>query len=211
MQLREVPGLPPDDVSPPVVAEAGDPFAELRIVHLLARLPRGEAIRVRDVELDGLLAARVARSFARLDRSAAREQLLQAVARKLSGEPRVAPHEEPPFPGDDAPPPYPGVVARRVRFGLPKLADPRRAKWILLEVDGRTFGLAVDRVTDVFGTGGAEIRRAPALGGGDDVRGISGVTTYDGALTFVLDVSRFGILIEPLLMAGLVGKGATIS
>ena len=103
------------------------------------------------------------------------------------------------------------ILDLRVRFGLPKLADPRRAKWILLEVDGRTFGLAVDRVTDVFGTGGAEIRRAPALGGGDDVRGISGVTTYDGALTFVLDVSRFGILIEPLLMAGLVGKGATIS
>jgi hypothetical protein len=49
VQLREVPGLPTDDLSPPVVAEAGDPFAELRIVHLLARLPRGEAIRVRDV------------------------------------------------------------------------------------------------------------------------------------------------------------------
>ena len=100
------------------------------------------------------------------------------------------------------------ILDLRVRFGLPKLADPRRAKWILLEVENRTFGLAVDRVTDVFGTGGAEIRRAPALGGGDDVRGISGVTTYDGALTFVLDVSRFGVLIEPLLQAGLVGKAS---
>ena len=49
MELRETPGLPPADLSPPVVAEAGDPFAELRIVHLLARLPRGEAVRLRDI------------------------------------------------------------------------------------------------------------------------------------------------------------------
>jgi len=31
------------------VAEAGDPFSELRVVHLLARLPRGAAVRVRDI------------------------------------------------------------------------------------------------------------------------------------------------------------------
>jgi hypothetical protein len=49
MQLRETPGLPDLDLRPPVVAEAGDPFSELRVVHLLARLPRGAAIRVRDI------------------------------------------------------------------------------------------------------------------------------------------------------------------
>jgi hypothetical protein len=49
MELRDTPGLPPADLSPPVIAEAGDPFAELRIVHMLARLPRGQAIRVRDI------------------------------------------------------------------------------------------------------------------------------------------------------------------
>jgi hypothetical protein len=49
VELHEIPGLPPADLSPPVVAEAGDPFAELRIVHLLARLPRGETVRVRDL------------------------------------------------------------------------------------------------------------------------------------------------------------------
>lgn len=101
------------------------------------------------------------------------------------------------------------IVDLRARFGLPRLSDPRRAKWILLDVEGRTFGLAVDRVTDVFGTGGAEIRRAPALGNGDDVRGIAGVTTHDGALTFVLDVSRFPLLLEPLVEAGLVGRDPT--
>ncbi|HWA74123.1 MAG TPA: chemotaxis protein CheW [Polyangiaceae bacterium] len=90
------------------------------------------------------------------------------------------------------------VVDLRVRFGLPPINDPRRAKWLLIEVEGRSIGLAVDRVTDVFGTGGAEVLPAPALGRGDEERGITGVTKHDGALVFVLDVAAFDVLTEPL-------------
>ena len=44
-ELRSEPaGLPGPDLAPPIVAESGDPFAALRIVHLVACLPRGEAI-----------------------------------------------------------------------------------------------------------------------------------------------------------------------
>jgi hypothetical protein len=49
VELRELPGLPDPHLQPPVVAEVSDPFADLRVVHLLARLPRGRAVRVRDV------------------------------------------------------------------------------------------------------------------------------------------------------------------
>ena len=49
MQLRQTPGLPDPGLQPPIIAESGDPFAELRVVHLLARVPRGEPVRVRDV------------------------------------------------------------------------------------------------------------------------------------------------------------------
>ena len=49
MQLRQTPGLPDPNIQPPTVAEVGDPFGELRVVHLLARLPRGSAVRVRDI------------------------------------------------------------------------------------------------------------------------------------------------------------------
>ena len=49
LALRDVPGLPDPDIRPPVVAESGDPFASLRVVHLLAQVPRGQAVRVRDV------------------------------------------------------------------------------------------------------------------------------------------------------------------
>jgi hypothetical protein len=46
------------------VAERGDPFAELRVVHLLARIPRGEPVRVRDI-VDRLNAEHLGWSFAR--------------------------------------------------------------------------------------------------------------------------------------------------
>jgi purine-binding chemotaxis protein CheW len=92
------------------------------------------------------------------------------------------------------------IVDLRSRFGLPRLPERQRSKWILIRVEGRILGLAVDRVTDVFGTGGVEVRPAPALGGGEERRGILGVTSYDGGLVFVLDVSGFASLIGALDM-----------
>jgi hypothetical protein len=64
LSLRAVPGLPEASLRPPVVAEPGDPFAALRIVHLLARVPRGVPVRVRDV-VDALNAAWLDWSFDR--------------------------------------------------------------------------------------------------------------------------------------------------
>jgi purine-binding chemotaxis protein CheW len=97
------------------------------------------------------------------------------------------------------------IVDLRVRFGLPRSIEPRKGKWILVDVEGKTIGLAVDRVTEVFGTGGAELRAPPNLGGGEDLRGILGVTTYDGVLMFVLDVGRFEVLHMAMLEQRLLG------
>ena len=49
MELRDTPGLPDASVQPPTVATPGDPFSQLRVVHLLARIPRGSSVRVRDI------------------------------------------------------------------------------------------------------------------------------------------------------------------
>jgi hypothetical protein len=49
LELRDTVGLPGADLQPPVTAVSGDPFAALRVVHLVARLPRGRAVRVRDI------------------------------------------------------------------------------------------------------------------------------------------------------------------
>jgi hypothetical protein len=57
--LRLAPaGLPPERPTPPVVAESGDPFAALRIVDLLARVPRGAPVPIRAL-VDRLNAAHV--------------------------------------------------------------------------------------------------------------------------------------------------------
>ena len=38
--------MPGVDIAPPVVAESGDPFTALRVVDLVARLPRGRAMAI---------------------------------------------------------------------------------------------------------------------------------------------------------------------
>lgn len=64
MELRPTPGLPDPNLQPPTVAETGDPFSELRVVELLARVPRGRAVRVRDI-VDQLNADYLDWSFSR--------------------------------------------------------------------------------------------------------------------------------------------------
>ena len=90
------------------------------------------------------------------------------------------------------------IVDLRARFGLGPSPDQSRSKWVLLAVANRIVGLIVDRVTDVFGTGRDHVRSAPALGGGEDTRGIVGVVSHGGVLTFVLDVGRFEAITDEL-------------
>ena len=48
--LRPAPtGLPDPNLTPPVVAESGDPFSTVRVIDLFARLERGRKIRVADI------------------------------------------------------------------------------------------------------------------------------------------------------------------
>jgi hypothetical protein len=42
-------GMPDPNVAPPQIARSGDPFARLRIIHHLARLPRNVTLPVREV------------------------------------------------------------------------------------------------------------------------------------------------------------------
>ena len=46
--MRPAPaGMPAADPAPPVVAESGDPFAALRVIELVARVPRGVPVNLR--------------------------------------------------------------------------------------------------------------------------------------------------------------------
>ena len=104
------------------------------------------------------------------------------------------------------------VIDLRVRFALGPSGASRKNKWIVIDVTprakvvaheptpapkaGRFVALVVDSVTEVFGTAGQAIKPAPALGAGDDLRGIEGVASYGGGLVFVLDVRAFGALAD---------------
>jgi purine-binding chemotaxis protein CheW len=89
------------------------------------------------------------------------------------------------------------IINLRARFNLPVAGESsRKAKWILVSVDGKTVGLVVDDVLGVLRVSVGEFRPAPDLGGGEQARGISNVTTYDGQLVFVLDLSKFEKLAE---------------
>lgn len=100
------------------------------------------------------------------------------------------------------------VIDLRLRFGLPKGDRTRRTKWIIVELDRRAVGLVVDSVTDVFGTTSKDERTVPALGRGDDVRGIAQVFNHGGHLVFVIDVARVaaparGLDIEGIALSSL--------
>jgi purine-binding chemotaxis protein CheW len=94
------------------------------------------------------------------------------------------------------------VIDLRVRFGLERIATARGTKWILVTLAGRTVGLVVDAVTEVFGAREDDIKPTPEVGGNSDLRGISGVARHDGKLVFVLDTGRFLEIIEALSASG---------
>ena len=48
--LRPAPaGMPDPSFTPPTIAEAGDPFTSVRVIDLVARIERGDAIRLADI------------------------------------------------------------------------------------------------------------------------------------------------------------------
>lgn len=94
------------------------------------------------------------------------------------------------------------VLDLRVRFGLPPQEEGRATKWIRIRTgaDG-SIAIVVDAVTEVFGTGDA-LRPAPLVGGDRELRGIAGVVTHNGKLTFVLDTARFTEIFDALVASG---------
>ena len=97
------------------------------------------------------------------------------------------------------------VVDLRRRFGLPPAEGSRRIKWVVVDLGGRFVALIVDEMLGVFGTAGLELRPAPPLGGGEEMRGIQGVTTHTRGLVFVLDLQSFGELTAELSLPAALG------
>lgn len=103
------------------------------------------------------------------------------------------------------------VVDLRQRFGLSPSIRTRKTKWIVVDVETQRAALVVDAVTEVFGTGGTDLRTPPALGGGDQARGIAGVTSHSGTLVFVLDTTRIRELVDPIAPQGVLSAAPRAS
>ena len=92
------------------------------------------------------------------------------------------------------------VVDLRVRFGVAPKGRARDVRWVIVTRDARLIGLAVDRVSDVFGTVESESRELPPMGDGDAARAIRGAHVHGGRLVFVLDVDPLTSLADRLAL-----------
>jgi purine-binding chemotaxis protein CheW len=102
------------------------------------------------------------------------------------------------------------VVDTRHRFGLARVEPTRRTRWIVVDAKPTRVALVVDEVSDVFGTQPEEQRSVPALGSGDDARGILAVYSSRGRLIFVIDVDRVAQVaatVDVAFAATLLGEG----
>ncbi len=87
------------------------------------------------------------------------------------------------------------IVDLRRRFGIPPLGS-RRSKWIVVEIDDRWFGLAVDDVSEVFSVVPENQRTNPRIGPGDVAGGFSAVFAHEGKLVLVLDLRVLARAVE---------------
>lgn len=104
------------------------------------------------------------------------------------------------------------VVDVRTRFNLPRVERTRRSRFIVVDSSSGATALAVDAVTDVFGTHPEDQRSVPTLGSGDEARAIVAVYSSHGRLVFVVDVDRIAAAaagIDMGLATGLLDRGST--
>jgi purine-binding chemotaxis protein CheW len=89
------------------------------------------------------------------------------------------------------------VIDMRKRFGIAGLTATRRTKWVVVQRGALTFALVVDAVTEVFRSG--ELKPAPPLASGADIRSLEGVASHDGEMVLVLDIAALASVVEPSL------------
>ncbi|MDH5259450.1 MAG: chemotaxis protein CheW [Gammaproteobacteria bacterium] len=82
------------------------------------------------------------------------------------------------------------VIDTRSRFGLaPKDVDDS-TRIIINEIEGQQVGILVDSVAEVVDIHSSNIEPAPNVGNDDTSRYIQGVTSLDGQLLIIIDISK---------------------
>ncbi|MEQ1439308.1 chemotaxis protein CheW [Fontimonas sp. SYSU GA230001] len=79
------------------------------------------------------------------------------------------------------------VLDLRVRLGLPSAPADADTRIVIVEHDGESFGLRVDRVADVRKIIDGAIKHAPDIGAARGAVRVHGVYTRDGGMLTLLD------------------------
>ena len=92
------------------------------------------------------------------------------------------------------------IIDLRQRFGVPSAERDRNQRWIIVSRAEMRVGLAVDRVTEVFGVEESSVRELPKLRGGEKVRGIKATYSHRDQLVFVLDVDELTDVADAIVL-----------
>jgi purine-binding chemotaxis protein CheW len=82
------------------------------------------------------------------------------------------------------------VVDLRTVLGLPRVAESRDARNLIVNSNGESIGLLVDRISDILTLRSDEIGPSPANIEEIDGRFIAGVHTLDSEIVVLLDVEK---------------------
>lgn len=82
------------------------------------------------------------------------------------------------------------VVDLRIKFRLTEVVYNESTVMIVVGLAQRTVGIVVDSVSDVVALAGEQIKPAPELGAGCDVRYLLGLGTLDARILILLDIEQ---------------------
>ncbi|MFO7608323.1 MAG: chemotaxis protein CheW [Candidatus Krumholzibacteriia bacterium] len=82
------------------------------------------------------------------------------------------------------------IVDLRGRFGMPEIEATEQTCIVVVQVESRTIGLLVDRVSEVQDIGAQAIEGPPAIDEGNREGFILGISKAGGRVTLLLDVDR---------------------
>ena len=82
------------------------------------------------------------------------------------------------------------IVELRGRFGMESVETDEQTCIVVVQVEARTVGLLVDRVSEVLDMAGGELEGPPSLCDDADGRFIRGISKAGGRVTLLLDIDR---------------------
>ena len=93
------------------------------------------------------------------------------------------------------------VLDLRLRFGVEREAYTDTTVTVIVAVEGRSFGIVVDAVSDVLDAAEADVRPVPDMGTTVDTEYLRGLIAVDERMVLLLDVDRLLRVHDPSLDA----------